>query len=98
QIGAGRIASISGRYYAMDRDKRWDRIERAFGAMALGNGLKATDPIQAVVDSYTRGVTDEFIEPHTVVDARNEPGGLVREGDACFFFNYRADRGRARTM
>ena len=97
-IGVGRIASLSGRYYAMDRDKRWDRIERAFGAMVLGNGEKATDPAAAVRSSYLRGITDEFIVPVTVVDARNEPVGLIRDNDSCIFFNYRADRGREMTM
>jgi 2,3-bisphosphoglycerate-independent phosphoglycerate mutase len=98
EIGVGRIASISGRYYAMDRDKRWDRIERAFGAMVLGNGEKATDPVAAVMRSYEKGVTDEFIEPITIVNERSEPVGLIRDGDACLFFNYRADRGREMTM
>jgi len=98
QIGAGQIASVSGRYYAMDRDKRWDRIERAFGAMVLGNGQKATDPVAAVKRSYERGVTDEFIEPITIVDDRNQPVGLIRDDDACLFFNFRADRGREMTM
>ena len=97
-IGAGRIASVEGRYYAMDRDKRWERIERAFGAMVLGNGEKATDPVEAVKRSYERGVTDEFIEPVTIVDERNEPVGLIRDDDAVMFFNFRADRGREMTM
>ncbi len=98
QIGAGKIASISGRYYAMDRDKRWDRIERAFGAMVLGNGEKSQDPVAAVQKSYERGVTDEFIEPVTIVDDRDQPAGLIRTDDACIFFNFRADRGREMTM
>jgi 2,3-bisphosphoglycerate-independent phosphoglycerate mutase len=98
EIGVGRIASISGRYFAMDRDKRWDRVERAFGAMVLGNGVKEENPIAAVRRSYENGTTDEFIEPFTIVDARNEPVGLIRDGDACFFYNYRADRGREMTM
>jgi len=98
QIGVGKIASISGRYYAMDRDKRWDRIERAFRAMVTGDGEKATDPVAAVKRSYEKGVTDEFIEPVTIVDERKEPVGLIRDGDACFFYNYRADRGREMTM
>jgi 2,3-bisphosphoglycerate-independent phosphoglycerate mutase len=98
QTGAGQIASVSGRYYAMDRDKRWDRIERAFGAMVLGNGEKATDPVAAVKRSYERGVTDEFIEPITIVDDHNQPVGLIRDDDACLFFNFRADRGREMTM
>jgi 2,3-bisphosphoglycerate-independent phosphoglycerate mutase len=82
----------------MDRDKRWDRIERAFGAMVLGNGEKATYPVDAVKRSYERGVTDEFIEPSTIVDDRNQPVALIRDDDACIFFNFRADRGREMTM
>ena len=97
-IGTGKIASISGRYYAMDRDKRWDRVERAFNAMVRGLGEKATDPIDAIRKSYEKGVTDEFIEPFTIVDERNEPVGLIRDDDACVFFNFRADRGREMTM
>jgi 2,3-bisphosphoglycerate-independent phosphoglycerate mutase len=98
QIGIGKIATLSGRYYAMDRDKRWDRIERAFGAMVLGNGAKSDDPVAAVKRSYEHGVTDEFIEPVTIVDANKQPVGLIRDDDACLFFNYRADRGREMTM
>ncbi len=98
RIGVGKIASVSGRYYAMDRDKRWDRIERAFGAIVLGNGIKATDPVAAVKKSYEHGITDEFVEPITIVDERNEPLGLIRDDDACIFFNFRADRGREMTM
>ncbi|MFN3324330.1 MAG: 2,3-bisphosphoglycerate-independent phosphoglycerate mutase [Bryobacteraceae bacterium] len=97
-IGVGKIASVSGRYFAMDRDKRWDRVERAFGAMVLGNGEKATDPVEAVKRSYERGITDEFIEPITIVDERNEPVGLILDEDACAYYNYRADRAREMTM
>ena len=97
QIG-GTIATVSGRYYAMDRDKRWDRIERAFGAMVLGNGAKFTDPVAAVKRSYERGTTDEFIEPVTIVDSKAQPVGLIRDDDACLFFNFRADRGREMTL
>ena len=68
EIGVGRIATVIGRYWAMDRDKRWERVERGFGAMVLGNGEKATDPVEAVRRSYEKGVTDEFIEPVTIVD------------------------------
>jgi 2,3-bisphosphoglycerate-independent phosphoglycerate mutase len=96
--GTGRIASLAGRYYAMDRDKRWDRIERAFGAMVLGNGEKASDPAGAVLRSYEKGVTDEFIEPVTVVDGRGEPVGLLRDEDAVVFYNFRADRAREMTL
>src|SRR5258708_1647324 len=98
RIGVGKIASVSGRYYAMDRDKRWDRIERAFGAIVLGNGIKATDPVAAVKKSYEHGITDEFVEPITIVDERNETLGLIRDDDACLFFNFRADRGREMTL
>jgi 2,3-bisphosphoglycerate-independent phosphoglycerate mutase len=98
RIGAGRIATVSGRYYAMDRDKRWDRIELARAAMVEGAGEKWTDPVTAVKRSYERGVTDEFIEPVTIVNSRKEPVGLIREEDACIFFNYRADRGREMTQ
>jgi 2,3-bisphosphoglycerate-independent phosphoglycerate mutase len=98
RIGVGRIATISGRYYAMDRDKRWDRIDRAKAAMVDGIGEKAADPVAAAKQSYERGITDEFIEPVTIVNLRNEPNGLIREEDACLFFNYRADRGREMTQ
>ncbi|HXI44309.1 MAG TPA: 2,3-bisphosphoglycerate-independent phosphoglycerate mutase [Bryobacteraceae bacterium] len=97
-IGAGRVASVSGRYYAMDRDKRWERIERAFGAMVLGDGEKATDPVAAVERSYEKGVTDEFIEPITITNDRGDPLGLIRDEDAVIFYNFRADRAREMTM
>ncbi len=97
QIGAGKIATVSGRYYAMDRDKRWDRVERAFNAMVLGTGHKSDDPVAAVKRSYEHGVTDEFIEPVTITDSNHQPVGLIRDDDACIFFNYRADRGREMT-
>jgi 2,3-bisphosphoglycerate-independent phosphoglycerate mutase len=98
ELGVGQIASVSGRYYAMDRDKRWDRIERAFGAMVLGNGAKVESAAEAVRSSYEKGVTDEFIEPVTIVDARNEPTGLIREDDSVMMYNYRADRAREITL
>ena len=97
-LNIGRIASLSGRYYAMDRDKRWERIERAFGAMVLGNGIKSESPLEAVRQSYERGVTDEFLEPVTIVDNRNEPIGLIRDDDSVIMYNYRADRAREMTM
>lgn len=97
-IGMGRIATISGRYYAMDRDKRWERIALAKDAMVEGTGEKATDPVAAAKRSYEKGVTDEFIEPVVIVDERHEPVGRIREEDGCIFFNYRADRGRQMTQ
>jgi len=96
--GVGRIASVSGRYFAMDRDKRWERIERAFGAMVLGNGEKATDPVAAMQRSYEKGVTDEFVEPVTIVDERGDPVARIRDDDSVVFFNFRADRARETTM
>ncbi len=94
ELGVGRIASVEGRYFAMDRDKRWDRVNKAFQAMASGDGEKHRDPLDVMRRSYERGTTDEFVEPVTIVEQKNEPIGLIREEDACFFYNYRADRGR----
>ena len=98
ELGVGRIATVSGRYYAMDRDKRWERVERAFNALRFGGGEKATDPVAAIRRSYEKGVTDEFLEPVTIVNERNEPVGAIRDDDVTIFFNYRADRGREMTM
>src|SRR5205085_8939919 len=78
--------------------KRWERTDRALKAMTEGAGEKATDAVAAVNRSYEKGVTDEFIEPIAIVDGRNEPVGLIRFEDVCFFFNYRADRGRQMTQ
>jgi 2,3-bisphosphoglycerate-independent phosphoglycerate mutase len=97
-LGMGKIASVSGRYYAMDRDRRWERIERAFGAMVLGNGHKSQTAADAVRKSYERGVTDEFVEPITIVDQRNEAVGLIRNDDSVIMYNYRADRAREITL
>jgi 2,3-bisphosphoglycerate-independent phosphoglycerate mutase len=98
ELGCGRIASVSGRYYAMDRDKRWDRVERAFAAIALGNGIKAKSAVGAMRASYEKGITDEFVEPITIVDEREQPVGLVRDDDSIIMYNYRADRAREITM
>jgi 2,3-bisphosphoglycerate-independent phosphoglycerate mutase len=98
EIGVGQIATVVGRYYAMDRDKRWERIEKAFNAMVVGNGEKSKDPVEVMRKSYERGVTDEFVDAVTIVDEKNEPVGLIREGDVCINFNYRADRAREITM
>jgi 2,3-bisphosphoglycerate-independent phosphoglycerate mutase len=97
EIGVGRIASIEGRYYAMDRDKRWERVERAFNAMVHGDGERLASPVAAIQRSYENSVTDEFIEPVTIADSHDHPVGLIRDDDACFFFNFRADRGREMT-
>lgn len=89
----GSVASIVGRYYAMDRDNHWERIERAYRAMTAGIGTAATDPIAAITQSYATGVFDEEFLP-TVLSAGGKPVGVVQDGDAVIFFNYRADRAR----
>jgi len=93
EIGVGRVATVTGRYYAMDRDKRWERVEQAFRTVVLGQGEKAPDAVTAVKQSYERGTTDEFVVPTVVGD-----GAPIRDGDAVMFFNYRADRGRELTQ
>jgi 2,3-bisphosphoglycerate-independent phosphoglycerate mutase len=90
------IATVSGRYYAMDRDKRWDRVARAYQALVFSSGLRAESADAAVQEAYGRGETDEFIQP-TVVTADGEPVGPMRDGDAVVFFNFRADRARQLT-
>ena len=98
ELGVGRIATITGRYYAMDRDRRWERVGRAFRVMVAGEGRVATDPLEAVRASYSAGVTDEFIEPVVLVDEQGEPVARIEDEDAVIFFNFRADRARQITM
>ncbi|MDA1001270.1 MAG: 2,3-bisphosphoglycerate-independent phosphoglycerate mutase [bacterium] len=93
RAGGARVATVSGRYYAMDRDKRWERIERAYRAIADGEGPAAPDPLSAVRASYDADVTDEFIEPR-VIEAGGKPIARIEEGDAVICFNFRADRVR----
>ncbi|HEX2187309.1 MAG TPA: 2,3-bisphosphoglycerate-independent phosphoglycerate mutase [Longimicrobiaceae bacterium] len=95
--GACRIATVIGRYWAMDRDRRWDRTERAYRAMVHGEGTRVTDPVAAVAEAYATGETDEFVQPRVVVDGEGEPLGRIREGDGVIFFNFRADRARQMT-
>ncbi|HEY4539674.1 MAG TPA: 2,3-bisphosphoglycerate-independent phosphoglycerate mutase [Faecalibacter sp.] len=90
----GKLASITGRYYAMDRDKRWERVQLAYDAMVKGEGLKTAFPIQAIQDSYEAEVTDEFIKPIIVADEKYEPIATIQEGDVVLCFNFRTDRGR----
>jgi 2,3-bisphosphoglycerate-independent phosphoglycerate mutase len=98
RAGVGRIASLGGRYYAMDRDKRWERTGIAYEAIDRGRaGTTTQDPIAAVRASYETGVTDEFIKPMVVVDAEGAPVGPIRDGDSVIFFNFRADRARQLT-
>ena len=95
---AGRIASIVGRYYAMDRDKRWERVKLAYDLLVKGEGEKASDPVAAVQKSYDEGVTDEFIKPIVCVDGEDRPLGTIREGDVVIFFNFRNDRAKELTI
>lgn len=89
KIGVGSVATISGRYYAMDRDNAWDRVEKAYDAMVMGEGIQESDPVEAIKNSYENGVTDEFIVP-TVVNKE----GMIKEGDSVIMFNFRPDRAR----
>ncbi|MBQ8314408.1 MAG: 2,3-bisphosphoglycerate-independent phosphoglycerate mutase [Lachnospiraceae bacterium] len=89
EIGVGKIATIAGRFYAMDRDNAWDRVEKAYNALVFGEGVQETDPVEAVKNSYANGVTDEFMLP-TVV----EKDGMIKENDSVVFFNFRPDRAR----
>jgi len=88
-----KVATISGRYYAMDRDNRWDRIARVYFAMTRGEGRPVTDPVAAIAESYERGVTDEFIEPIVLMED-GHPVARVGAGDSVVYFNFRSDRGR----
>ena len=92
----GKIASVSGRYYAMDRDRRWEREKLAFDAMVGGKaeGGAYADPVARVKESYNNGVTDEFLVPFVVTDEHGHPNGVIRDDDVCIMFNYRADRAR----
>ena len=89
KIGVGEIATVMGRYYAMDRDNRWERVSKAYAAIAYGEGVQATDPVQAVKDSYQNGVTDEFVVPAVCVK-----NAAVQPGDSVIFYNFRPDRAR----
>jgi 2,3-bisphosphoglycerate-independent phosphoglycerate mutase len=93
KTGAGRVATVSGRYYAMDRDNRWERVKQVWGAMVEGAGLKVFDPVEAVQEAYDRGETDEFVTP-TVIVSEGRPVATVNDGDGMIFFNFRADRAR----
>ena len=95
-IEIGEIATISGRYYAMDRDNRWDRVEKAYSALVYGEGLYFDSALEAIQNSYQREVTDEFVYP-SVIRKNGKPVGKMEDGDGVIFFNFRADRGRELT-
>src|SRR5882757_2646713 len=96
EAGIGQIASVSGRYFAMDRDLRWEKERQAFDALVTGNpeGGRYTDPIARIKELYNNEITDEFVPPFTVVDQHGAPVGPIRDNDVCICFNYRADRVR----
>jgi 2,3-bisphosphoglycerate-independent phosphoglycerate mutase len=94
----GQIASVVGRYYAMDRDKRWERVKLAYDVMVHGIGEKTNDVLDAVSNSYDSGITDEFIKPIVVVDEKDKPLSTIQDGDVVLCFNFRTDRGREITL
>jgi 2,3-bisphosphoglycerate-independent phosphoglycerate mutase len=91
---SGTIATVCGRFYAMDRDNRWERIEKAFNLFTRGDGIKAKDPVTAVEKAYSRNETDEFIQPIVITGVAGNPLGLIQNGDGLICFNFRADRVR----
>lgn len=93
-IGVGKIASLSGRYYAMDRDNNWDRVEKAYLSLTKGEGVQAKSAVQAMADSYANDVTDEFVLPTVITDDGGRPLSLVKPNDSVIFFNFRPDRAR----
>lgn len=96
-IGIGEIASVVGRYYAMDRDKRWERTQRAYDLLTKAIGARATDPIAAIQDSYQRGITDEFVEPISIIRSDASAIATIKDEDSVIFFNFRPDRARQLT-
>ncbi|MCK9401793.1 MAG: 2,3-bisphosphoglycerate-independent phosphoglycerate mutase [Chitinophagaceae bacterium] len=93
-VSVGKIATVSGRYFAMDRDKRWERVKLAYDCLVKGEGLKATDALAAIEKSYAANVTDEFIKPTVIVDEVQQPLTLIKDGDVAICFNFRTDRCR----
>ena len=98
QYAKGKIASIIGRYYAMDRDKRWERVKDAYDLMVRGKGIPTTDPVAAMQASYDAGITDEFVKPIVVTDDNGQPLAKIESGDVVIFFNYRNDRAKELTI
>lgn len=91
------LASVVGRYYAMDRDKRWERVKKAYDLLVHGTGIHSKDAVKSIADSYANNVTDEFIEPIVMTNDKDEPLVTIKEGDVVIFFNFRTDRGRQLT-
>jgi 2,3-bisphosphoglycerate-independent phosphoglycerate mutase len=97
QKTTGELASITGRYYAMDRDNRWERIQLAYNALVNGKGSFSTNATESILQSYNTGITDEFIKPVILTDENNKPKATIKEDDVVIFFNFRTDRGRQLT-
>ena len=96
ELGVGKIASISGRYYAMDRDNRWDRVEKAYNVLTRGEGEQAESAVAAMDASYAKDVTDEFFVP-TAITENGKPVATIKDKDTVIFFNFRPDRARELT-
>jgi 2,3-bisphosphoglycerate-independent phosphoglycerate mutase len=92
EYGVGKFATISGRYYSMDRDKRWERVEKSYRAMVYGEGPKYTNPIDCIEDSYQNGIYDEFVIPSVITDEQGDPVATIKDEDAVIFYNFRPDR------
>jgi 2,3-bisphosphoglycerate-independent phosphoglycerate mutase len=97
KAGTGRVASVGGRYYGMDRDNRWERTKKSFDSIVSGQAPHTQSAVDYIRKSYEAGVSDEFVEPGTIVDANDQPIGPVRDGDSVIFFNFRSDRARQLT-
>ncbi len=96
EIGVGKLATVSGRYYAMDRDKRWERVEEAYNAITIGKGNRTEDPLAMLEESYSNKITDEFIKPSVILE-NNKPLTMLNDKDSVIFFNFRPDRAREMT-
>lgn len=97
KAGTGRVASVGGRYYGMDRDNRWERTKKAYDTMVSGQAPHSQSAVEYIKKSYEGGVSDEFVVPGTIVDANDQPIGPIRDGDSVIFFNFRSDRARQLT-
>ena len=97
EIGVGKIATVMGRYYAMDRDNNWDRVQKAYDSLTKGEGVKATCPVKAMEESYANDVTDEFVLPTVITNEDGTPVSVVKDNDSVIFFNFRPDRAREMT-
>jgi len=98
RTGLGQVATLGGRYWGMDRDKRWDRVARHYAALVRSQGVLVRDPVRAVREAYSKGEGDEFIAPSVIVDQSGQPLGPIQDGDGVIFFNFRADRARELTQ